>query len=71
MFCVFFANGAIYGTSTRYIDNAVDKRYNLIALSIWLFIGDLGSVTGSNTYEYIIAGLCTNHGKHICVHKTA
>ena len=98
MFCVFFANGAIYGTSTRYIDNAVDKRYNLIgtymnsipflfpsltfffylfsrlcdeALSIWLFMGDLGSVTGSNTYEYIIAGICQHHGKHICVHKAS
>jgi hypothetical protein len=67
MFLIFFANGAVYGTSTRFIDNNVDKRYNLIALSVWLFMGDIGSVTGSNTYEPLIEWLCSTHNAHICM----
>ena len=31
---VFFANGAVYGSSTRHIDTHVDKQFNLIALSL-------------------------------------
>ena len=54
MFFVFFANGAVYGTSTRYIDSKVAARFNLVALSIWLFVGDIGSATskGSVAFQY-------------------
>ena len=55
IFLVFFANGSIYATTTRHIDTNVDKQYNLIALSVWLFIGDIGSVAGSNTLPYVRA----------------
>jgi hypothetical protein len=47
IFAIMFANGSVYAHTTRLIDNDVDDRYNLIALSFWLFIGDIGSVVGS------------------------
>lgn len=52
IFLIFFANGAIYATTTRHIDQHIGKEFNLIALSIWLFVGDWGSVLGSNTWMY-------------------
>lgn len=39
-------------TTARYIDQQVHKDFNLISLSFWLFIGDIGSVAGSNTWMY-------------------
>jgi hypothetical protein len=53
IFCIMFCNGSIYAQSTRFIDNAVDDGYNLVALSMWLFIGDIGSVIGSNLVSVI------------------
>jgi hypothetical protein len=50
LFAIFFANGAIYATTTRFIDQQVHKDFNLISLSFWLFIGDVGSVVGANTW---------------------
>jgi MFS family permease len=68
IFLVFFANGAIYGTSTRYIDSHIDPKFNLIALSAWLFLGDLGSVTGSNIWQLAKEGFCAdNNLKYVCV----
>jgi hypothetical protein len=68
IFLVFFANGAIYGSSTRYIDNHIAKEYNLIALSCWLFLGDLGSVTGSNVWQSAKVGFCDGSTAHyMCV----
>lgn len=52
-FLVMFCNGSIYSQANRMIDSEVDKQYNLIAFSFWLFIGDMGSVIGSNTISYI------------------
>jgi len=55
-FCAFlvaFANGCIYAQANKYIDSAVAKDYSLIAFSFWLFIGDIGSVLGSNMISYI------------------
>jgi hypothetical protein len=65
IFLVFFANGSIYATTTRHIDTNVDKQYNLIALSVWLFIGDIGSVAGSNTLPYVRARVA--HSSGVCV----
>ncbi len=50
---VFFANGFIYATSTKRIDATVEPQYNLIALSFWLFVGDIGSVIGSNLVSFV------------------
>eukprot|EP00946_MAST-07B_sp_MAST-7B-sp1_P003127 g3127.t1 len=50
---VFLANGSIYNRTTKYVDNHVDPIFNLTALSAWLFVGDLGSVLGSNMTPYV------------------
>ena len=50
---IFIANGSIYAHTTRRIDQKVPKRFNLIALSVWLFIGDFGSYSGSNLNSHI------------------
>lgn len=50
---VFLANGSIYNRTTKYVDNHVDPVFNLTALSAWLFVGDLGSVLGSNMTPYV------------------
>ena len=48
-------------------------RYNLLALSVWLFVGDIGSVLGSNTWEYAKPLLCEGklgahpEWKHFCI----
>lgn len=47
MFCVMFANGSIYAQTTKFVDIHVEKHYNLMALSVWLFIGDVGSFVGA------------------------
>jgi hypothetical protein len=48
MFLVMYANGSVYATTTKFIDVAVPSRFNLIALSFWLLVGDVGSFIGSN-----------------------
>lgn len=57
MFLVMFANGSIYAQTTKYVDNAVPRSYNLIALSFWLFIGDIGSFIGANVVAPIRTGV--------------
>lgn len=52
-FLVMMGDGLIYGSIARRIDSQVPKQFNLVALSFWLFIGDFGSVTGSNLISYI------------------
>lgn len=48
-FLIFCANGSIYNHTCRRIDSVVSRQHNLTALSFWLFVGDVGSVVGSNT----------------------
>lgn len=52
-FLIMLGDGLIYGTISRHIDTVVPKEFNLTAISYWLFIGDIGSVTGSNLISYI------------------
>lgn len=52
-FIVMVGDGFIYGTIARRIDDTVPKEFNLVALSFWLFVGDFGSVTGSNMISYM------------------
>lgn len=63
LFAINFANGAVYATTTRFIDQQVHKDFNLIALSFWLFIGDAGAVLAANTWyarrtKNVILRLC-------------
>eukprot|EP00406_Dinophysis_acuminata_P042173 CAMPEP_0179358788 /NCGR_PEP_ID=MMETSP0797-20121207/79112_1 /TAXON_ID=47934 /ORGANISM="Dinophysis acuminata, Strain DAEP01" /LENGTH=593 /DNA_ID=CAMNT_0021074063 /DNA_START=29 /DNA_END=1809 /DNA_ORIENTATION=+ len=48
LFLVQAGDGLIYGTICKYIDTSVPKQFNLIAISFWLFVGDIGSIIGSN-----------------------
>lgn len=64
IFLVFFANGSIYANTTRHIDSWGKKDQSLISLSVWLFVGDMGSVTGSNLVPYVKAGV----GPVVCNH---
>jgi MFS family permease len=50
---VAFCNGSIYSQANRHIDTKVPKEYSLIAFSFWLFLGDIGSVIGSNLISYV------------------
>jgi len=54
-FLVMMGDGLIYGSISRHIDTNVPQRYNLVAISFWLFVGDFGSVLGSNLISYIRA----------------
>jgi len=53
IFLIFYANGSIYAHNARRIDQRVGARYNLIAISASLFIGDLGSFTGANLNSHV------------------
>jgi len=50
---VSFANGSLYTQTARLIDKEVPEKFNLVSLSFWLFVGDIGSVTGSNLISYL------------------
>lgn len=60
MFCISFAVGSCYSLSVRHIDAFVPVEYNLIAVSVWLLCGDVGSVTGSNTWQPVLSLLNIN-----------
>lgn len=65
-FFVAFANGSIYTQANRKIDQEVDDQYNLIALSFWLFLGDCGSVIGSNTTPFLTDLFNNIYGDYTC-----
>lgn len=52
-FCVMYANGAIYAMTCKHIDDVIPREFNLISLSFWLFIGDLGSIVGSLLVSHV------------------
>lgn len=53
MWFVMFANGSIYAHTTKFIDDKVDRRFNLVSLSAWLLLGDVGSFGGANAVNPI------------------
>lgn len=72
---ITFANGSIYSSSTYFIDNHLttgNRQYLLTSLSIWLFIGDLGSILGSNVWQFIVPIVCnitSTPSQFFCVEK--
>jgi hypothetical protein len=52
-FFVMVGDGLIYGTISRHVDTSIAKDFNLTAISYWLFVGDFGSIAGSNMISYI------------------
>ena len=69
---VFLCNGLVYAGATRKIDLTVNKSYSLTALSFWLFIGDCGSVTGSNIWELFVNIICkrNKNSQYFCAEST-
>jgi hypothetical protein len=57
MMAIMFANGSIYAHTTKYVDDVVQHQYNLISLSAWLFVGDIGSFSGSNVVNAVRVAL--------------
>ena len=47
-FLIAFGNGALYAQTCYQIDDRIHSEFNLTALSFWLFVGDAGSVIGTN-----------------------
>eukprot|EP01084_Bolivina_argentea_P208020 354805_1 len=72
MLAIFSANGLIYAASTKHIDKHVDKMFSLTAISLWLFIGDIGSITGSNLWQFFQPIVCSGyeHSDYFCVEPT-
>merc|ERR1712154_594260 len=70
MFLIFLANGLIYAASTKFIDKNVDKMFSLTAISFWLFIGDIGSVSGSNIWQIFQPIVCSTNSQYFCVEPT-
>lgn len=48
MFFIMYANGAIYASIARGIDERVDHEFNLVAISFWLCCADIGGFVGAN-----------------------
>merc|ERR1719311_1505918 len=46
-FLILLGNGLIYGSISRHIDACMPQEFNLTSISLWLLIGDTGSVLGS------------------------
>ena len=46
-----WANGGLYMQSTKLISQLFEHQYHLTATSTWLFLGDVGSTTGSNVLQ--------------------
>ena len=61
--CISFANGCIYSQSSLKIKKTIPEQFTLIALSSWLFLGDLGSVAGSNLINLIATGMNGIYGR--------
>lgn len=59
-FLVMVGDGLIYGSISRHIDSGIPRQFNLIAISLWLLIGDVGSIFGSNLI-YSIRCWTTGH----------
>ncbi|OHS98779.1 major facilitator superfamily transporter [Tritrichomonas foetus] len=52
-FMFMWANGGLYVQSTKLISELFKENYHLTATSTWLFIGDVGSTSGSNLIQPI------------------
>lgn len=55
-FLIAFGNGSLYGQTCWFVEHTLPACYELVALSIWLFVGDWGSVIGTNLVPILSAG---------------
>lgn len=52
-FLVMFADGLIYGSVSRHIDDTISKDLNLISISYWCLNGDVGAIIGTNLIPFL------------------
>ena len=52
MMLVFFGTGLIYAGGARHVEESVEANFGLIALSMWLFSGDVAGIIGANLVDY-------------------
>jgi len=52
-FLVLLGDGLIYGTISKHIDSTFPTEFNLVAISMWLFIGDFGACLGSCSTNFL------------------
>jgi len=52
-FLIMVADGLIYGGIIRHIDASVPSKYNLVAISYWCLMGDIGGVLGTNAITFM------------------
>lgn len=60
MFAIMLGNGLIYASTTRFLDESVPPQYSLVALSFFLFAGDVGSTIASNIVTPIQVAIGTS-----------
>ena len=53
-FAFGFCNGGLYTQSTKLIGIIFKHKFHLTATSTWLFLGDVGSTTGSNVVQPVV-----------------
>lgn len=53
-FLLMWANGGIYSQISKLIGQLFHEKYHLTATSSWLFLGDFGSMIGSNLIQPIL-----------------
>ena len=53
-FLLMWANGGIYSQTSMLIGQLFHEKYHLTATSSWLFLGDFGSMIGSNLIQPIL-----------------
>jgi len=58
IFFAFWGNGMVYGASAKFIDQQLPKQYNLVAYSVWCFMGDLGGILGGVTVDIVRNWIC-------------
>ena len=63
VFCITYANGSVYATTARTIDETVPWEFNLVAYSLVACVADVGGFTGANIVVPIHASLgSVGHG---------
>lgn len=64
----FFGNGLVYAVGSRHIDKLVPKEHHLAAYSLWCFMGDISSVVGARSQDFVRGWICNDIiSKHECL----
>lgn len=61
VFLAFWGNGLVYAITAKYIDRFVPQEHNLVAYSMWCFMGDFGSILGGYMVDVVRNQICGGH----------